>query len=143
MAETTVVTTSENEPEGGGDVAGVVAGAAAVEAANAGEAADEAQATAEVAGAEAAAATDAATEAYRVAAEADARTLSTEQKLDALATIQLHEAQQRARATEAAATPAAGGKPSEGDGDTNKDKPPRSLEKKQKRRTLREWYEGG
>lgn len=141
MAETTVVTTSEEpEPAGSGDVAGVVAGAAAVEAEHANEAAAVAGAEAEAAGAEAAAANDAAADAFRMAAEADARALSTEQKLDAIATLQLHEAQQRARAAEGAATPATTGG-NEGDGKA-KDTPPRSLEKKQKRRTLREWYEG-
>jgi hypothetical protein len=138
MAETTTtVTTSEGvEPTAGGEVAGVVAGAAAVEAANASEEAAEAEAAAEAAQAEAAGAEAEARAAYEAALAADARALSTEEKLDALATLHLHEAQQRAAAQPA--TPAAA------EGETKaKDEPPKDLAKKQKRKTLREWYEGG
>jgi hypothetical protein len=141
MAETTVVTSSDPEPAGG-DVAGVVAGAAAVEAQGAAADAAEAQAAADAAAAEASAAEGEANAAYAAAMAADARTLDLAGKMDAMATLQLAEAQRRAAAAEAADNAHATTPEGEGGGKA-KDLPPKDLEKKGKRKTLRQWYEGG
>jgi hypothetical protein len=132
----TTTTVAEGDPPPSGDGAvGVVAGAAAVEAGRAQEDAAAAQAAADAAAAEAIAAEDTAGAAYQAALAADVRSLDTAGKLDALATIQLHQAQQAAQAASAPATPAGEGKV--------KDDPPKNLEKKAKRKTWRERWEVG
>jgi hypothetical protein len=99
-----------------------------------------AAAAAEAAAAEAQAAEDTAGAAYQAALDADTRSLDTAGKLEALATIMLHQQQQQAKAAAAAEAPPAGEGAAEGKA---KDEPPKDLEKKAgRKKTWRERWEG-